>query len=55
MNSLTKKFGVLVLTTVLLLPAAGCIIVVPESRRGGESEIHESLSDWEENDESCTE
>ncbi len=55
MNSLRKKSGVLVLATLLLLPAAGCIIVMPESRYDGESEIHESLSDWEKNDETCME
>ncbi len=55
MNSLTKKFGVVALATLILLPAAGCIIVMPESRHDGSSEIHESLSDWEENDESCME
>ena len=55
MNSLTTKFGVVVLVTLLLLPSAGCIIVMPGSRHDDESEIHESLSDWEGNDETCME
>lgn len=55
MNSLTKKFGVLALAALVLLSASGCIIVMPESRHDGESDVHESLSDWEENHENCME